>query len=181
MLIVYTRNSEQTLMRLLELAKARGKSIAIRLVKGAYWDSEPMLSAQIGLPSPLFSNKSSSDAQFEKLSRICIDNHRHIFPAFASHNLRSLSHAICYARAKGLSPQQYETQMLYGMADNISYAYAQEGVLTRLYVPLGNLVVGMGYFMRRLLENTSNESFLRHTFFEAAAMEELLAEPQFRD
>jgi len=73
-------------------------------------------------------------------------------------------------------------QMLFGMAEPIARAFAalghsKDGPLVRMYVPLGDMLVGMGYLVRRLLENTSNESFLRHTFFDLSETEELLSEP----
>jgi len=177
----YTREAEKRLESLLLLAQRRATPIAVRLVKGAYWDAETVLSAQNHWPSPLFSIKESSDANFEHLSRILIDHHEICLPAFGSHNIRSLAHACCYAEARGLSNKDFELQMLYGMAEPIARAFAQKGYLTRLYVPLGKLLPGMGYLVRRLLENTSNESFLKHTFVDSNEVEHLLREPQFRD
>ncbi|MCB0333875.1 MAG: proline dehydrogenase family protein, partial [Bdellovibrionales bacterium] len=177
----YARESERTLHSLIEFAQKRGKPIAIRLVKGAYWDSETVTSHQHDWPSPLFAIKESSDANYEKLARILIDNHQHVLPAFGSHNIRSLSFACCYAKEKGLTEKDFELQMLYGMAEPIARAFSKRGYLVRLYVPLGEMIPGMGYLVRRLLENTSNESFLRHTFFDDAEVEELLKEPTFQD
>ncbi len=174
----YAKGAEGVLKDLLEFAKRRGAPIAVRLVKGAYWDHETILSAQNNWPSPLFSKKESSDANFEALSRLLIDNHQHTLPAFGSHNVRSLSHACCYAESRGLSPKQFELQMLYGMAEPIARTFAGKGYLVRLYVPLGEMLPGMGYLVRRLLENTSNESFLRHTFFEGDDVDRLLAAPR---
>lgn len=85
-----------------------------------------------------------------------IDNHDLCLPAFASHNVRSLSFACNYAAHIGLSQKDFELQMLYGMAEPIARVYSKLGYLVRLYVPLGDLFVGMGYLVRRLLENTSN-------------------------
>lgn len=175
----YALGAEAIIEDLLAFAKLRGKPIAVRLVKGAYWDSETITAQQNHWPSPLFAKKESSDANYEKLSRILIDNHTYILPAFGSHNIRSLSHAICYAHSKGLSEKDFELQMLYGMADPIVEAFKSKGYLPRLYVPLGEMLPGMGYLVRRLLENTSNESFLRHTFFESDEVIDLLKEPQF--
>ncbi len=174
----YAKGAEATLHDLIAFAKQRGTPIAVRLVKGAYWDHETILSAQNDWPSPLFSKKESTDAFYEAMTRLLIDNAAHCLPAFGSHNVRSLSHACCYAKAKGLRQSDFELQMLYGMAEPIARAFSKEGYLVRLYVPLGNMVVGMGYLVRRLLENTSNESFLRHTFFDASNIEELLEEPR---
>ena len=173
----YTKECERYIQETIEFSKKRGAPVAVRLVKGAYWDMETIMSGQNNWESPLFSIKSSSDANYEKLSRILIDNHRLILPAFGSHNIRSLSHAICYAESRGLTNKDFELQMLYGMAEPIAKAFAKEGYLTRLYVPLGEMIPGMGYLVRRLLENTSNESFLKHTFHDDQGYEALLEEP----
>ena len=174
----YAKNASKTVDDMLAFAKKRGSPIAVRLVKGAYWDFETVISQQNDLPSPLFAHKVSSDAQFEALTRVLIDNARWCLPALASHNIRSLSHACIYAEAKGLSSKEYELQMLYGMAEPIARAFRKKGNLVRLYVPLGDMFVGMGYLVRRLLENTSNESFLRHTFFDSHEVEQLLMRPE---
>lgn len=177
----YAKSSEQTLDDLLEFAKKRGGPIAVRLVKGAYWDHETIISGQQNWPSPLFSLKESSDANFEKLSRILVDNAQFALPAFASHNIRSLSFACCYAEHKGLKNTDFEIQLLYGMADPIAAAFKNRGYLTRLYIPLGEILPGMGYLVRRLLENTSNESFLKHTFFDQANIDTLIKKPEIRE
>jgi RHH-type proline utilization regulon transcriptional repressor/proline dehydrogenase/delta 1-pyrroline-5-carboxylate dehydrogenase len=173
----YARNSEQLIHDLLHYARERGGPIAVRLVKGAYWDFERVISSQNHWEFPLYEEKRHSDASYEHLTRLLLDNHEVCLPAFGSHNIRSLSHACCYAEHKGLSPKDFEIQVLYGMAEPIAQAFAKRGYLTRMYVPLGELLPGMGYLVRRLLENTSNESFLRHTFFEHAAVRQLLRDP----
>ncbi len=160
----YAKNSEETVQDLLEFAAKRATPIAVRLVKGAYWDYETVLSAQHHRPSPLFSKKSQTDENYNKLAAILLDNSQRCLPAFASHNIHSLSYACCYAFERGLTNKDFELQMLYGMADPIAKAFADQNLLVRLYVPVGELVSGMGYLIRRLLENTSNESFLRHVF-----------------
>lgn len=177
----YAKGAVEIATRMIGFAKRRGSPIAVRLVKGAYWDSETISSALNDWPSPLLKKKESSDAQFEYISRMLLDAHEHCLPAFASHNIRSLSHAICYAESKGLDKTKYELQMLYGMAEPIAKAFTKRGYLVRLYVPLGDLFVGMGYLVRRLLENTSNESFLKHTFFDREAVDSLLREPRYQD
>lgn len=175
----YAKSSKQTLEDLIAFAKTRGAPIAVRLVKGAYWDHETILSAQNNWPSPLFARKETTDANYEMLSRMLVDNRKHCLPAFGSHNIRSICHACCYAESQGLSPKEFELQMLYGMAEPIARAFSAKGYLVRLYVPLGEMLPGMGYLVRRLLENTSNESFLRHTFFDSHEVDRLLATPSF--
>ncbi len=173
----YAKGAAERVREMLEFAESRGAPIAIRLVKGAYWDMERVISAQNHWDFPLFEEKRLSDASYEQLSRVLLDNTQLCLPAFGSHNIRSLSHACCYAESKGLTNKDFEIQVLYGMAEPIAQAFAQRGYLTRMYVPLGELLPGMGYLVRRLLENTSNESFLRHTFFERSEVQNLLKNP----
>lgn len=175
----YARNSDRLLEELLSFAERRGSPIAVRLVKGAYWDMETVAARQGNLPSPLYSYKQSSDANFERLTRRLMDRAELALPAIASHNIRSLAHAVAYAERAAVGPERYELQMLYGMAEPIARSFASRGSLVRLYVPLGDMLVGMGYLVRRLLENTSNESFLRHTFFDRRRTDELLSRPEF--
>jgi RHH-type proline utilization regulon transcriptional repressor/proline dehydrogenase/delta 1-pyrroline-5-carboxylate dehydrogenase len=176
----YAKNSAARVDEMLAFAKQRGAPIAIRLVKGAYWDFERVTSAQNDWSFPLWTKKESSDAHYEHLSRILLDNHAHCLPAFGSHNIRSLSHACCYAESIGLTNKNFEVQVLYGMAEPIAQAFRNRSYLVRMYVPLGELLPGMGYLVRRLLENTSNESFLRHTFFDDDEVSTLLKEPHMQ-
>lgn len=173
----YSKSAPERVDQMLSFARERGGPIAVRLVKGAYWDFERVVSAQNHWEFPLWEQKRFSDACYEHLSRVLLDNHEWCLPAFGSHNIRSLSHACCYAESRGLSPKDFEIQVLYGMAEPIAHAFATRGYLTRMYVPLGELLPGMGYLVRRLLENTSNESFLRHTFFDHAEVSALLHDP----
>lgn len=173
----YSRSASDRVDEMLSFARSRGGPIAIRLVKGAYWDFERVVSAQNHWEFPLWEEKRLSDACYEHLTRVLLDNHQICLPAFGSHNIRSLSHACCYAESRGLSAKDFEIQVLYGMAEPIAHAFATRGYLTRMYVPLGDLLPGMGYLVRRLLENTSNESFLRHTFFDHTEIAALLEDP----
>jgi RHH-type proline utilization regulon transcriptional repressor/proline dehydrogenase/delta 1-pyrroline-5-carboxylate dehydrogenase len=174
----YAKNSEIRVQEMLAFAQQRGAPIAIRLVKGAYWDYERVISAQNHWDFPLWTKKESSDAHYEHLSRILLQNHEVCLPAFGSHNIRSLSHACCYAEHLGLTERDFEIQVLYGMAEPIAQAFMERGHLVRMYIPLGELLPGMGYFVRRLLENTSNESFLKHTFFDTEEVSNLMREPR---
>jgi RHH-type transcriptional regulator, proline utilization regulon repressor / proline dehydrogenase / delta 1-pyrroline-5-carboxylate dehydrogenase len=173
----YSKESIKITEEMIDFARARGSRIAIRLVKGAYWDYETALSLQHSWESPLFSLKRQTDANYEALSRLLLDNIDVVYPAFGSHNVRSLSYACCYALQREIPTTKFELQVLYGMADPIALAFKRKGYLVRHYVPVGDLIPGMGYFVRRLLENTSNESFLRHTYFDSKELNELLADP----
>ncbi|HMP48094.1 MAG TPA: proline dehydrogenase family protein [Oligoflexia bacterium] len=156
----------------------RGTPIQVRLVKGAYWDTEVILAKQNGWPVPVFLKKEHSDSCFEYLSKVLLDAGPDIFyPAFASHNIRSIAHALVYARSIGIDSSNFEIQTLYGMGDEFKDGLTEQGYLVRDYAPVGELIPGMGYLVRRLLENTANEGFLRKTNFEKISLTELLKAP----
>lgn len=176
----YLRNSANDIDRLLALAKARGTPFMVRLVKGAYWDYETTVAKQKGLPSPVFTVKAATDANYEELSRKLLDNISHLHPAFGSHNRRSLLHAIAAAKTRTIPVNALEVQMLHGMAEPEREAVRKMGYRLRLYAPIGELLPGIGYLVRRLLENTSNNSFIRLSYHDAADSAELMAKPQFQ-
>lgn len=152
--------------------------IGVRLVKGAYWDAETITARAEGWPVPVFEDKDETDASYERCTRLLHDHHDTVRAAFGSHNLRSLAYAVSYARANGIPDHAYELQMLYGMAEPIQAAIRRLGLRLRVYAPVGELVPGMAYLVRRLLENTSNESFVRQRFAEGREVDELIAPPQ---
>ena len=173
----YLRDAERDLLELRDWAKERGTPVWVRLVKGAYWDYETVHAQYHGWPVPVFQEKWQSDATFEKLVRFTIYNYRHLRPALGSHNIRSLAHGIATARHIGLPPLGLELQMLYGMAEAEKDAFVAMGNRLRVYMPFGELIPGMAYLVRRLLENTSNDSFLRTSFDAQLSPEELLMNP----
>jgi RHH-type proline utilization regulon transcriptional repressor/proline dehydrogenase/delta 1-pyrroline-5-carboxylate dehydrogenase len=155
----------------------RGTPIGIRLIKGAYWDYECVLAAQHGWPVPVYTQKWETDANYERLTRFLLDRHTQLRPAFGSHNVRSLAHALAYAEMLRLPPRCLELQMLYGMVEPLQNALVALGQRVRIYTPVGQLLPGMAYFVRRLLENTANESFLRASLTEHQPEETLLINP----
>ncbi len=173
----YLRDCLADVDRMIDLAKKRGVPFTIRLVKGAYWDYETVLARQKGWKIPVFLNKKESDANFEICAKRLIDAYPHIRLAVGSHNIRSISAAIAYAEAKGLDKRALEIQMLYGMADPIKRTLVRDGHRVREYATIGELIPGMAYLVRRLLENTSNESFLRSKFAENMSADVLLKNP----
>lgn len=178
----YLRRTPGDLNGLIEWVRRRGTPIGVRLVKGAYWDSETINARLARWPLPVWQEKSSSDAAFEACARTLIDHADLLQPAFASHNLRSLAFAVQYAEARGVPKTHYELQALFGMAEPIKRAFAQRGYLVREYAPVGELLPGMAYFVRRLLENTSNDGFIRQGFREGERAAMLLRSPRrFQD
>ena len=174
----YLRDTEGDLRELLHWARdVRKTPVWIRLVKGAYWDYETVKAAQEGWPVPVWQRKWESDAAFERCSTFLLENVDWLVPAFGSHNLRSVSHAIAEAERLGVHPKRFEFQMLYGMADAIKGSVQALGHRVRIYTPYGELLPGMAYLVRRLLENTSNDSFLRQGFSDGVPEEVLLRDP----
>jgi RHH-type proline utilization regulon transcriptional repressor/proline dehydrogenase/delta 1-pyrroline-5-carboxylate dehydrogenase len=173
----YLRDSEKDLINLLEWTQGRGTPVWVRLVKGAYWDYETVLAAQQDWPVPVFRHKWETDASYEQLTRFLLENYQVLRPAFGSHNVRSLAVALATADRLGLPPKSFELQMLYGMAGPLMEALTAMGRRVRIYTPVGRLLPGMAYLVRRLLENTANESFLRASFTEHVPEEQLLMNP----
>ena len=173
----YLLDCESDLRGLIAWGRSRKCRFGVRLVKGAYWDYETILARQRGWPVPVWSRKPESDANFEKLSLLLLQSLDVVAPAFATHNVRSCAHAIAQAERLGVDPRALEFQALFGMADELKTALIHGGHRVREYCPVGELLPGMAYFVRRLLENTSNEGFLRARHTGAAGREELLRNP----
>jgi RHH-type proline utilization regulon transcriptional repressor/proline dehydrogenase/delta 1-pyrroline-5-carboxylate dehydrogenase len=171
----YLKDSHADLVDLIAWSSSRRKPVTVRLVKGAYWDSETITSRAAGWPVPVFESKAQTDANYERCVRTLHDAHGSVKAAFGSHNLRSLAYAVSYARRAGIPDHGYELQMLYGMAAPVQAAIRRMGLRLRLYCPVGELIPGMAYLVRRLLENTSNESFVRRHLAEGRAVEDLLS------
>jgi RHH-type proline utilization regulon transcriptional repressor/proline dehydrogenase/delta 1-pyrroline-5-carboxylate dehydrogenase len=108
----YLLDCERDLRELAAWARQRGRPVWVRLIKGAYWDYETVKAAQEGWPVPVFLRKWETDANYEKLTRLLLENHEVLRPAFGSHNVRSLAYALACAAKMGLPQNSFETQML---------------------------------------------------------------------
>ena len=173
----YHHDTARDVEGLLAWVRRRGSPITIRLVKGAYWDSDMIRYRQRGWTAPLFEHKMETDANYEALTRLLLSQTSLIRPAFGTHNLRTLAYIEAVAESIGLPPETWEYQMIYGMAEPFQHAVTQHGRRLRLYTPVGELLPGMAYLVRRLLENTSNDSFLRKEYAESNSLTTLLAPP----
>lgn len=174
----YLRDTEKDLAGLIGWAEKKGIRILVRLVKGAYWDYEVAAGRQKGWPLPVFLDKEETDLNYEGLTRIALENSRHVYPAFATHNIRSISHAAAAADTLKVPRDAFEFQMLYGMAEPLRRAIIKTGFRVTVYTPVGEFIPGMAYLIRRLLENSSDESFLRKSFFENRPFDELIRPPE---
>ncbi len=173
----YLRESEDDLEQMIHWARDTDSRFTIRLVKGAYWDQEVIHARQNNWPVPVFTNKYETDANFEHLARLILKNVSHVRLACASHNVRSISAVSEIAQDLGVNENDLEFQVLYGMGEPVRTALRKAGLHVRVYSPIGDMVQGMSYLVRRLLENTANESFLRQTFTQKLPKGDLLRNP----
>ena len=182
----YLQSAEKDAKKLIDYAINEKRDITVRLVKGAYWDYEVIHAQQMGWPIPVWENKQQTDASFERVAKQYIgampkaEGKGGIHLALGSHNVRSIASALYSLEEQGLPRHSIELQMLYGMADSLKKAAVNQGLRVREYVPVGDLLPGMAYLVRRLLENTSNESWLRSENHENVSDDVLLESPHVK-
>ncbi|MBX3017852.1 MAG: L-glutamate gamma-semialdehyde dehydrogenase [Bdellovibrionaceae bacterium] len=174
----YLRDSLADCRKVIAWSRERGAPLNIRLVKGAYWDSETIEAEQKRWPIPVYLNKAESDANYEDCTEELLKAFPTVRVAFGSHNVRSVAFALVTAEKLGIPQARVAIQMLYGMADPVKKSLADMGYRVREYAPVGELIPGMAYLVRRLLENTSNESWLRGKFADGISTEKLLRDPK---
>ena len=182
----YLKSGPDDARRMVDWARKSRRLITVRLVKGAYWDAETIKSDLLGWPCPVWPQKWQTDACFERMTEIFLDAMPMTRPdvsgggiklALGSHNVRSIAAALAGMESRGIPKEALELQMLHGMADQLKHASAELGLRIREYVPVGEMIPGMAYLVRRLLENTSNESWLKAGFMDNADAGALLRAP----
>ncbi len=179
----YLKSGVEDARRICDWARRKGRIVSVRLVKGAYWDAETILAEQNGWPCPVWGEKWQTDACFERMAEVFLDacprttSEGGVKLALGSHNVRSIGATLAMMEKRGLPRNSIELQMLHGMADQLKYAAADMGLRIREYVPVGEMIPGMAYLVRRLLENTSNESWLKAGFLDNVDSSELLRRP----
>ena len=179
----YLRSGDEDAKRIIEWSQRTGRCVTVRLVKGAYWDYETIHAEEMGWPVPVWSRKVDTDACFERMAALFINStpiengQGGVKLALGSHNIRSIASALALVEKRNLPVAAIELQMLRGMADQLKSGVLAEGLRLREYVPVGEMIPGMAYLVRRLLENTSNESWLRSSFVDDADASVLLASP----
>ena len=172
----YLKESFSDLQELSQFSEKRGQPITVRLVKGAYWDSEVLLARQKNWPIPVYTQKTDTDINFERCVQWLFEKSSHIKIAIGSHNIRSISYTLALHE---LHPKKsLEFQVLYGMGEGIAQALIKQNYCVRLYSTIGELIPGMSYLVRRLLENSANQSFILNSFIQNQSPEKLLAKPQ---
>lgn len=177
----YLKDSLQDLNSLAEwIKKERHIPITIRLVKGAYWDFEVIKSSQENWPCPVYTNKTETDANYEQCTDFLLKSYPYLYLALASHNLRSISVAMNLAKEYKVPQKAIEFQMLYGMGEPIKSNLVKQNYRLREYTTVGDPIPGMAYLVRRLLENSSNEGFIKAKFIDNTDTQLLLQSPHLK-
>ena len=150
----------------------------IRLVKGAYWDLELITAEQKNWLVPVYGEKQQTDACFERCTELLLENHDVIRLGIASHNVRSIAQAMARARSLNVPGGRLEFQVLWGMGDVLKKAILKAGYPVRVYIASGELLPGMSFLVRRIIENTSQTGFLFQSLGAGVPIKELLKAPQ---
>jgi RHH-type proline utilization regulon transcriptional repressor/proline dehydrogenase/delta 1-pyrroline-5-carboxylate dehydrogenase len=173
----YLKRGLDTCRWVIGLARASGRCIPVRLVKGAYWDAEVKRAQENGLASyPVFTRKVNSDVSFLACARELLAARGHVYAQFATHNAQTLASVVEMAGDEG----RYEFQRLHGMGEELYAEVAPKdklGVPCRVYAPVGQHEDLLPYLVRRLLENGSNTSFVNRIVDEEAPLDAIVADP----
>lgn len=163
----------------IERARRHGRRLSVRLVKGAYWDSEIKRAQQLGFDEyPVFTRKPATDVCFLACARRLLEARDVVYPAFGTHNAHTVAAILELAAASGEPTGGYELQRLYGMGEALHETVAGEtGVLSRVYAPVGCHEELLPYLVRRLLENGANSSFMRRLTDPNVSVEEMVVDP----
>ncbi|MEH3147437.1 MAG: trifunctional transcriptional regulator/proline dehydrogenase/L-glutamate gamma-semialdehyde dehydrogenase [Methylobacterium frigidaeris] len=165
---------------LIDLARRSGRRLMVRLVKGAYWDSEIKRAQVDGMDDfPVFTRKVHTDVSYLACARRLLAAPDAVFPQFATHNAQTLS-AIMAMAGPDFRPGDYEFQCLHGMGEPLYEEVVGADKLgrpCRIYAPVGTHETLLAYLVRRLLENGANSSFVNRIADEAVPVDDLVADP----
>ncbi|MNK23850.1 Bifunctional protein PutA [compost metagenome] len=175
----YQKRTTETVQKLAELAKSSGRRLMVRLVKGAYWDTEIKLAQVNGRTDyPVFTTKPATDLNYLVCAKALIEASPYIYAQFATHNAHTLAAVRRMARDRNVT---IEHQRLHGMGealyDAAQEAWADETVIVRAYAPVGGHEELLPYLVRRLLENGANSSFVHALLDERVPAAAVAADP----
>ncbi len=171
----YSKRAMPALRWLRALAITHRKRIAVRLVKGAYWDSEIKWAQQQGLSDyPVFTEKAATDLSYLSCAKYLLGNTEYFYPQFATHNAHTATTILSMA-----SQQDFEFQRLHGMGDTLyQILLSQQPTLhCRIYAPVGQYRELLPYLVRRLLENSANTSFVHQVLDKSIDAQQLAKHP----
>jgi RHH-type proline utilization regulon transcriptional repressor/proline dehydrogenase/delta 1-pyrroline-5-carboxylate dehydrogenase len=176
----YSKRALPVIAWLADLARRQNRRIPVRLVKGAYWDTEIKRAQELGLPEyPVFTRKVGTDTSYLTCARSMLAQRDAIFPQFATHNAHTLSAIQTFAG----DSQDFEFQRLHGMGEALYDLYREikkpgrSGPGVRIYAPVGTHEDLLAYLVRRLLENGANTSFVNRLADEDSPIPEIVADP----
>ena len=172
----YQKRALHVLNWAIELSQKNNKKMMIRLVKGAYWDSEIKIAQVDGLSGyPVFTRKASTDINYQACASLLLNNRNTIFPQFATHNAYSVAYILERA---GEDLTGFEFQRLHGMGEGLyDEIMTEQSIPVRIYAPVGEHKSLLAYLVRRLLENGANSSFVNNIVDESISLKELVEDP----
>jgi RHH-type transcriptional regulator, proline utilization regulon repressor / proline dehydrogenase / delta 1-pyrroline-5-carboxylate dehydrogenase len=180
----YQKRCPHVIDFLIDLARRSGHRLMVRLVKGAYWDSEIKRAQVDGLDGyPVYTRKAYTDVAYLACARRLLAAPAAVYPQFATHNAHTLAAVYELAGADAFTPDQYEFQCLHGMGEPLyeqvvgSVADGKLGRPCRIYAPVGTHETLLAYLVRRLLENGANTSFVNRIADASVAIETLVEDP----
>ncbi|MEN3791277.1 bifunctional proline dehydrogenase/L-glutamate gamma-semialdehyde dehydrogenase PutA [Fulvimarina sp. MAC3] len=162
-----------------DTAERLDRKLMVRLVKGAYWDTEIKLTQQEGLPRfPVFSRKPATDVSFIGNARKLLRYRDRIYPQFATHNAHTAAAILHMTQQMGVKSEEFEFQRLHGMGEVLHTMVMQDhGTRCRIYAPVGAHRDLLAYLVRRLLENGANSSFVNQIVDEEVPPEQVAEDP----
>ncbi len=176
----YQKRCPSVIDHLIDLAESSGRRLMVRLVKGAYWDSEIKRAQIEGLDYPVYTRKAHTDLAYLACARRLLAAPAHIFPQFATHNAHTVAAIHQLAAPHRWTPLQYEFQCLHGMGEPLYRQVVGADGLDRpcrIYAPVGAHETLLAYLVRRLLENGANSSFVHRIADPSIALSELIEDP----
>ncbi|NIC04899.1 bifunctional proline dehydrogenase/L-glutamate gamma-semialdehyde dehydrogenase PutA [Billgrantia bachuensis] len=172
----YGRRAAPVIETLYELAERLDRKIMVRLVKGAYWDTEIKLAQELGVETfPVFTRKANTDVSYMACAQMLLDRRDRIYPQFATHNAHTCAAVVAMA---GDDKESFEFQRLHGMGESLHHIVKQtEGTRCRIYAPVGAHRDLLAYLVRRLLENGANSSFVNQVVDSSIPPSEVARDP----
>ncbi len=170
----YQKAAPEVIDFCIDLAKKSKHRLMLRLVKGAYWDSEIKRAQEQGFAQyPVYTHKAATDVNYLLCAQKLFKYSDYVYPQFATHNAHTIAAVLQMAQG-----HDFEFQRLYGMGEALYTALlAQEAVVCRVYAPVGDYKHLLAYLVRRLLENGANTSFVHQLENKDIPIEDLIADP----
>ena len=172
----YGKRAGPVIESLYDMAERNDRKIMIRLVKGAYWDTEVKLAQELGVASfPVFTRKLNTDVSYMACAQMLLDRRDRIYPQFATHNAHTCAAVLAMA---GDDKDSFEFQRLHGMGESLhEIVRKSSGAHCRIYAPVGAHRDLLAYLVRRLLENGANSSFVNQVVDESILSTDITRDP----